>query len=599
MSAVALVLLIGSSTTWAFSPIGRPFAVRPAYSRTVPAVSSAPHPRMTSNTWLRASKGISAKAAGIAEAKVCLTEIESSVQTARAYLKYLEDVAQVVLAHVEGTEAPQVDTSGRPSLPELGDASVAKDYLSNILTAYSAAEDYLNYLEGVAANVREYLNDYQSTNPAEQAQETKTRNILADLEETALAAQDYLVYLKGVADAVEQYLADPSQQPPPELASLPQANGTPVPSDLSQTPSSTSVSATATSSGGFATPAPAAAAYQPPPASSPAPATSYIDKLASTENAPPEKTLASTPPAKSGPSSTTIASDRGYLDSISSKTSAVKGSGPTGYLDSIQSSPTTTSGSRVPYNTGSNWKTTTSGGKAPSGYLSSLDTSPQGTRKKPTYTASSSVSEMDDIDDQMASASVFWSLVFVALATFAYWLNTGPEPLPGLEFRGINSAVERIQALPKTIEEMMPTPPTLPELDFFEPPPVVPEPEAKEEPAPVVPATPAPKSEVKVIEPTAPVEPPPKPEVKVEPVAPKPEAKVEPAAPSMTVIKIQATPKPEAKVQAPAPPKPEAKVVPAPKPEAKATPAPVVPPKPVAPAKPEKEPFADFDDWEF
>ena len=283
--ATALVLLIGSSTICAFTLPSRSFAVR-----TVARPFAAPFVTRTLDTHLRSTKR--SKAEGIAEARQCLTEIEASVRTARGYLKYLEDVAQVVRAHIEGTQAPQIDTSGRPPLPELKDASAAQDYLTNILTAYSAAEEYLNYLEGVAANVRDFLSKWESANQAEEAQEARTRDLLFDLESTASAAKDYLTYLKGVASAVEQYLANPSEPAPPALAnvqqqqqqSLPQGTGTTVPSSFQ---SAEKVPA--------ATPA-------VPDTQSTYSGASYLDRLASTKNSP--------PPSGSGIGS--------YLDSVSS-----------------------------------------------------------------------------------------------------------------------------------------------------------------------------------------------------------------------------------------------------------------------------------------
>lgn len=568
LSATALILIISSSTIWAFSPATRSFSVRPS-SRSFGVVSR--HVPRT-DTFLRATS-ISKKAQGIAEAKVCLAEIESSVQTARAYLKYLEDVAQVVLAYVEGTEAPEIDTTGRPPLPELGDANMAEDYLANIMTAYSAAEDYLAYLEGVAANVREYLSKYESTTPAETEQETKTRGILADLEETALAAREYLVYLKGVASAVEQFLADPSQPPPPELANaLPQAAGAVVP-DLppvngavqipadfqspeyvvaeppreESKPEATAAAPAPASTGSYldsmssSAPAPAASAPAPastgsyldnisssaparpsgggiqsyadsmasggapaqaaetptPAAEAPAPVTSNIDKLASTENAPPEEKAEEKPKEPETldmPSGTAVASDRNYLDSLKSPKSEIQssGSGPGGYLDAIK-----TSDSSTPKGSGAAQKTyadnlkpvssTSGGAAAPSKSLETTDNKPKIIDTFPS-----------DDDDSVASVSVFLSILLIAAGALFQAFNENPDRLDQLFSRArvnVVPPVEQVQKAPTVVPQVAPPSP------IQLPPPVVPEPVvpapppaavAPEEAAPVAPAEPEP-----------------------------------------------------------------------------------------------------------
>lgn len=590
-SATALVLLIGSGTIWAFCPATRSYSVRPT-SRPFGTVSS-----VRTDTFLRATR-ISKKAQGIAEAKVCLTEIESAVTTARAYLKYLEDVALVVQAAVEGTEAPQIDTSGRPSLPELGDASVAQDYLSNILTAYSAAEDYLAYLEGVASNLREYLNKYESSTPAQAAQETKTRGILADLEETSEAAKEYLSYLKGVASAVEQFLADPSQPPPPELANalpsqqdaklLPANGAVEVPSNFASpeyvpaTPApvesapkavsepvngatevasepvasapaaptstgsyldniSSSTAPARPSGGGIRSFADSMSSSGGGGSTAPAPAaTSYIDKLASTENAPPKPDDESKAPetTASEPSETDIASS---VDKLAFTENAPQKADKT---------PATTTASMP-------------SGKAIASernYLDSIGSQKTGTASSSSTAVANDPFPPGEEDADLSLASVFLSLLLVAAGVVFQYFNENPAQFDEM-FTRLTSVVpkERVQPSPLNMRR-------------------VPAPVKKVTPAPPAPAPEAQLPELAPLSDPVPGPLPPSP-----PPAVVPEAKVAPAPPIV----------PEAKVEPPpAPPVvPEKKVVPATPaaPENKVVPAPAVP----------SEPFEDIDEWEF
>ena len=323
LSTSAFVLLIGSSTIWAFSTPSRPFAVRPIS----PALYAVPPKGRGRETFLRSTM-VSSKAQAVAEARQCLTEIEDAVQTAREYLRYLEDVAQVVKAFVEGTEPPKIDLAGRPPLPELMDAGAAMDYLSNLTTAYSAAEEYLDYLEGVASNVRDYLSKWESSSQADREQEVKTRDILNDLEETARAAKDYLVYLKGVATAVEKFLADPSQPPPPELANL--QSQSPPSAGAGQGTGSylDNISSAALTRNGSMPSTPIARGSGRGP-------TSYLDSVSSS----------SLPSFGSGVNSGTFAKPP-PAPVPSSQPPAGRGSGTSNYLDIISSAtPTGTSGS--------------------------------------------------------------------------------------------------------------------------------------------------------------------------------------------------------------------------------------------------------------
>jgi hypothetical protein len=577
LPATALVLLIGSSTICAFSPPSRTFAVRRvARPFVAPFVLTR-----TLDTHLRSTKR--SKAEGIAEARQCLTEIEAAVRTARGYLKYLEDVAQVVKAHVEGTQAPKIDTSGRPPLPELKDASAAQDYLTNILTAYSAAEDYLNYLEGVAANVRDFLSKWESANQAEEAQEARTRDLLFDLESTASAAKDYLTYLKGVASAVEQYLKNPSEPAPPALANvqqqqqfLPQGTGTTVPSSFKsaeKVPASTpAVSDAKSASSGVSyldqlastkkssppsgsgigsyldsvssgslpsfgdgvsartpplaakspPPAPAPAVTQPPPpppvpaATQPPPPAPAPATPAPAPAAEPAKKWSPAPAPKPSVSSKAVASERNYLDSISSTASSAKsGSG--------KASPR---------------KAKAASGKVPGGYLDSIE-------------KSGSVSSSDD--GVVAGFSVVLSILLIIGGAFFQQYQNDPDQFSqSFQNMNFNIPLEKIQKLP-SVKDPVKVPP---------PPPIS------------LPPPPAPKPADVVVPPPAPV-----PEPKLE--TPKEEPKVEPK---------EEAQKEEPKKEAPVP-EPEEEIDewsfeddPIPEPEAQ------------IPSPDEED---DFDKWEF
>ena len=142
---------------------------------------------------------------GIAEAKQCLADIEGAVLTAREYLIYLEEVAQVISDYGN----------------ERGTATkAAKEYLANIDAATSSAEAYLEYLEGVAKMVREQLLRMERFTPQQQDEEKKARTLLEDLEETVKQAQEYLSYLNGVANIVQQFVNKPTSPPPPFLANI-------------------------------------------------------------------------------------------------------------------------------------------------------------------------------------------------------------------------------------------------------------------------------------------------------------------------------------------------------------------------------------------
>ena len=226
----AALLLLTSSR--AFCP-----AVRPAVSRLRQSTLAfspwksglaPPGDDEPENDPLLQASTMSLQSSAIAEAAQCLSEIEGAVRSAREYLAYMAEVATVVQAYLDEEGAGEFDPN-RPGMPVLTDTQAAKEYLVNIQQTATAAEEYLTYLEGVANTVRAHLQKL-GTLPAshsEKAQEARTREILAELEETAAAAKDYLLYLKGVASAVREYLANPNSTPPPELANLvtPPVNG--------------------------------------------------------------------------------------------------------------------------------------------------------------------------------------------------------------------------------------------------------------------------------------------------------------------------------------------------------------------------------------
>jgi C4-type Zn-finger protein len=230
--SAALLLFVGNKV-WAFAPVARRALVR----------SSSRGSIQTTVSLLKATidkRGMMMYAHNIAEAKQCLAEIEGAVQTAREYLMYLDEVAQVVGEHVN-------ERAG-------GDASqkAAKDYLANIQAASSSAEAYLAYLEGVAKMVREQLLRMESLTPQEQEEEKKARIILEDLEQTVKQAKDYLSYLKGVANTVQQFINNPTSPPPPFLANI-MGGGSPSfprPPPVPTPPSSFSTAAAARVGGG-------------------------------------------------------------------------------------------------------------------------------------------------------------------------------------------------------------------------------------------------------------------------------------------------------------------------------------------------------------
>jgi hypothetical protein len=111
----------------------------------------------------------------------------------------------------------------RSDLPDFKDPAQVREYLASIEKATAAAQDYLNYLEQVAHDVRTKLGQVSELGnvPEELNEEaSKAFQYLKELEETVAAAKDYLGYLKNVANSVREFLVDPQNAPLPEFAAL-------------------------------------------------------------------------------------------------------------------------------------------------------------------------------------------------------------------------------------------------------------------------------------------------------------------------------------------------------------------------------------------
>ena len=222
------------------------------------------------------------------------------------------------------------------------------------------------------------------------------------------------------------------------------------------------------------------------------------------------------------------------METINSNKNVVKGRGQTGYLDSIKKDSNILKGSGAAQKTYADTlkAASTAGSKATSGYQSGY---PSGLKTENT----------GDDATMGPGLAIFLSLLFVAAGAVYQWSVTSPEQVE--EFlRAVNTvSIEKIQSLPKIVEQL--TPPELPSPDdVFAPPPeaILPPPQA--------------------------VVPPP------EAILPPPQAAVPP--PEL--------PPPQAVVPPPELPPPQA----------------VVPPPELPPPQsfvPPKADIPDFDDWEF
>ena len=176
---------------------------------------------------------------GIAEAERQLKEIGNVVNLTRGYLTYMEEVGNTVKMYVVQNDSgshPAVDTN-RPTLTKVKNTSEAKDYLANIKAACAAAEEYLKYLEGVAAAFRQHISQMNkvekeqpgppavhapvpaaSPEPVEAAAlrsqgiaEAERR--LKEIENAVNLTHGYLTYMQEVASAVNSYLDNEKSGP--------------------------------------------------------------------------------------------------------------------------------------------------------------------------------------------------------------------------------------------------------------------------------------------------------------------------------------------------------------------------------------------------